>query len=113
MGNHNKKPAYLDAVKKRLEEHYSQPINEDAIARQAGVSVSKLQHDFPLFFGTSLQEYQTEMRINSAKNLLLDSNHSIKRIAREVGYKNGESFAHSFKKITGLPPSVYRKNLTR
>jgi AraC-like DNA-binding protein len=108
-----KRPVYLDAVKKSIEETYFNAINENALARQAGVSLSKLQHDFPLFFGSNLQDYQTEIRISSAKNLLQNSNEQIKRIAREVGYKSGESFANAFKKIVGMTPSAYRKNLSR
>jgi two-component system response regulator YesN len=103
---------YLLAVRKRIEENFKRTINETELANTAGVSVSKLQHDFPAQFGINLQDYQTEVRINKAKTLLTETNKAIKQIAREVGYKSGESFCRAFKKMTNQTPSEYRETPT-
>jgi transcriptional regulator GlxA family with amidase domain len=107
--NQPKIPAYLLAVKSHIERNFNQPLNVSELATLAGTSESTLQHNFPDAFGRSMQEYQTEIRINKAKHLLENSTYSIKSIAFQVGYKNAASFAHAFKKITGKKPSDFKK----
>jgi two-component system response regulator YesN len=111
MTVHADLPPYLNAIKKSIEDGYKYPLNEEKLARQAGVSLSKLQHGFKSFYCSSLKDFQVSIRIRVAKELLrCNRQYSIKRIAIEVGYKSGESFANVFKKITGVTPSHFRDN---
>jgi AraC-like DNA-binding protein len=111
MVKKNSQPAYIDAVKKSIEANFKHPLNIHYLAKLAGVSESTLQHQFPDAFGVTMQEYQTDFRIKIAKYLLEDTDHAIKYIAQNVGYKSAPSFSHAFKKITGKKPSDYRKEV--
>jgi AraC-like DNA-binding protein len=59
--------------------------------------------------GMSVKEYQIEMRIKKAKNLLLYSSKSISEIAIECGYNNVFFFSRQFKQKTCTLPSDFRK----
>ena len=45
-----------------------------------------------------------------AKELLDDSDYSIKKIAEKVGYLNVSHFIQNFKKTYSITPDKYRKN---
>ena len=53
-----------------------------------------------------------EFHIKKAKELLSNTNHSIKDISRMVGYTDSNYFAKIFKRLVGEIPSKYRENLT-
>ena len=49
-----------------------------------------------------------ETKGKKAKELLSNTNHSIKDISRMVGYTDSNYFAKVFKRVTGVIPSEYR-----
>jgi len=59
--------------------------------------------------GKSIREYINEALMFKAKNILLNSNHSISQIAYELGFEYPQSFSRLFKSKTGLSPNNFRK----
>ncbi|MEV0367914.1 AraC family transcriptional regulator [Nocardia fusca] len=53
-------------------------------------------------------ELRDETLCDLACDLLSNSDHSISRISRTLGYKDAASFTIAFKRWRGMPPSVYR-----
>lgn len=51
----------------------------------------------------------TELRIQNAKNYLIQTNYDIAEVASAVGYNDLKYFSKLFKKTTGLNPSEFRK----
>lgn len=60
-------------------------------------------------FSTTFKQYVTKLRIQKAKDLLLNTKKSISEIYEEVGYNNNRTFFVDFKKSTDMTPSQYRK----
>ena len=63
--------------------------------------------------GMSFFEYINQLRISKAREMLESTNKqqmNVIEIAYAVGFNNKVSFNTAFKKITGLTPTVYRKN---
>lgn len=58
--------------------------------------------------GISLMNYIMEVRVEKAKDLLLQTEQKINDIAASVGYEDTRYFAKVFKKIAGESPSEYR-----
>ena len=54
-------------------------------------------------------DYIANLRVDEAKNLLLNTNMSVNDIALNVGYLNSSSFIRRFKQITGLTPVQFIK----
>ena len=49
------------------------------------------------------------MRINKAKELLVNTNFSVMEIAVMVGYSSNSTFTRAFHNITGMTPKAYRE----
>lgn len=67
-----------------------------------------LRHGFKRAFGCSPRDMMLRLRIQHAKNLLLESNLSIKEIADRCGYQRQHEFARAFRQHTGAAPTVWR-----
>jgi AraC-like DNA-binding protein len=59
--------------------------------------------------GLSCSEFIQQIRLDKAKELLINTNHSIYEIAFRVGYSDANYFSRSFSKIYGYPPSHCRQ----
>ncbi len=79
------------------------------VARDLGISYSTLRRLFRQHTGMSLKQYQTEVRIRRACELLRNSDKSVKEIAGHLGYNTAFHFSAQFQKSTGLAPSHWRE----
>jgi hypothetical protein len=68
-----------------------------------------LRHGFKRIFGMSPTELLMSLRIQHAKNLLLESNMNIKEIAYRSGYHRQNEFARAFRQHTGVSPTAWRE----
>ena len=91
-----------------INEHYTTPIKLDNIARQFGVSVSFLSHEFVKYTGRSVYDYVLYRRVLLAKELI-SSGRPLNEVAYHCGFNDYSSFLRSFTKMTGMSPSAYRK----
>jgi len=82
-------------------------VNE--LAKEAGMSASKLKTLFKKVYGKALFEYFQERRMLKAKTMLLSSHYSVKEAAFEFGFKNISNFTLAFKKQFGLLPHEFTK----
>lgn len=84
-------------------------ISIEELALEVGLNRTKLQYGYKLVYGSSINDFQIERRIDKAKQLLLTTDKQVKAIARLSGYKNSSSFVVKFRKITGFTPLQFRK----
>lgn len=67
-----------------------------------------LRHGFKRAFGCSPREMMLRLRIQHAKDLLLESSLSIKEISARCGYQRQHEFARAFRHHTGTSPTSWR-----
>lgn len=67
-----------------------------------------LRHGFKRAFGCSPRDMMLRLRLQHAKNLLLESSLSIKEIAQRCGYHRQHEFARAFRQQTGAAPTEWR-----
>lgn len=75
------------------------------LSRIAGINEYKLKKGFKETFNLSVFEYLSDVRLENAKNDLLEKKKSITEIAFELGYSSLQHFSSAFKKKFGVPPS--------
>lgn len=92
-------------------EHYSEDISIDDYAQNNHVSVSWFIRNFKQCTGSTPMQYILSKRIYNAEILLHDSTYNVTEIAEIVGYDNPLYFSRIFKKVKGISPSEYRKNI--
>lgn len=71
----------------------------------SGINSSKLKHDFKIVHGTTIFKYITKVRMEKAKELILEKNYNISETSYCVGYKHAQHFTVAFKKTYGYLPS--------
>ena len=91
-----------------INNHYTTSIKLETVARQFGVSVSFLSHEFVKYTGRSVYDYVLYRRVLLAKELIA-SGRPLNEVAYQCGFNDYSSFLRSFTKMTGMSPSAYRK----
>ena len=99
-------------LKEYVENNYIYDISMQEAAEEMGYSDAYFSKLFKQYFNQNFTAYLTEYRIKKAKELLSNTNHSIKDISRMVGYTDSNYFAKIFKRLVGEIPTKYRENLT-
>lgn len=94
-----------------IEAHYQETITLTELANRFHFNASYLSTYFSTHQGIGLSEYLTEVRIEKAKMHLRNSRIPISEISDLVGYDNHSYFCKVFKKVTGMSPSKYRKQM--
>lgn len=101
----------IDKATIYFSEHYNENISIDEYAENNHVSVSWFIRNFKQYTGFTPMQYILSKRIYNAEILLQDPSHNVTEIANMVGYENPLYFSRIFKKIKGISPSEYRKNI--
>ena len=86
----------------------SWPLKE--LADRVALAPNYLAGLFSAEFGRGPHEYQTERRIARAKQLLATSDLTVTAIALEVGFSSGQHLSRTFRQLTGVTPSAYRRD---
>ncbi len=93
-----------------LEAHFTDTdISNGKLAEKCGISEIYFRQLFGRRFGISPKQYIIDMRIRKAKQLLLSSAVSAAQIAEQCGFTNPYHFSRTFKSVTGLTPTAYRR----
>ncbi len=103
----------LVRCKEYLDSHYMDEIGLDQVAEKYYFNPSYFSTLFKSTFDKTFSEYLIELRMDKAKQLLLESGKKVKEIAMEVGYRDANYFVRSFKKYYGITPEECRKQKCR
>ncbi|MDR2900401.1 MAG: response regulator [Treponema sp.] len=90
-----------------VHEHYAEPIQLSSAAEAAKVSSTYLSRLFSEYIQCTFIDYVTALRIEEAEKLIREARMNIKEVAFAVGFQDANYFSKIFRKITGLPPSLY------
>jgi AraC family transcriptional regulator len=99
------------AVVRYLEENVAKQISLATLAGLAQLSPFHFCRVFKQSFGMPPHRYHSHRRIERAKTLLARGTRSVTDIALEVGFSETSSFTATFRNITGLTPTSYRRSL--
>ena len=111
----------IDNIKKRhadsiiakaiefINENYTKDINLADVSKYVAVSPYYLSKLFKSERAQNFIEYLTDLRIEAAKKMLMDSEMSAKEVCYAVGYSDPSYFSKVFRKITGLTPVEFRE----
>lgn len=95
-----------------INENYNSNINMALVSNEVSMNYTFFSETFKEITGESFVDYLKNIRINMAKKLLRSSNMPITKVSLEVGFNDDKHFSKTFKVITGVTPSEYRKNHT-
>ena len=105
--------ALLRRVRDRIDREYAQPLDVEALARDAHMSAGHFSRQFRLAYGESPYSYLMTRRIERAMALLRRGDLSVTEICFEVGCASLGTFSTRFTELVGMPPSAYRRHAAR
>jgi LacI family transcriptional regulator len=92
-----------------LSDHLQERITVTTLCRELRVARRTLERKFREHYRCTPWEMLCQLRINQAKQLLAGTNHPVSLVADLCGFHEPEQLAVVFKRLTGMPPSHYRK----
>jgi two-component system response regulator YesN len=92
-----------------LSSHYAENITLALLASLFHINKSYLCQLFKSQTGKNLNNYLTRIRIEKAKDLLLNPENNIYLVGNLVGFPNPSYFTQTFKNLVGSTPSEYVK----
>lgn len=95
-----------------MRQHCTERISLTDVAESVYVSQWHLSKLINRHMGQSFLDLLGSMRIERAKELLLDPAMRVHAVAEAVGYSDVAHFSKSFKKIVGKTPGEYRASLS-
>lgn len=99
----------LRRVRDRIDREYAQPLNVEALARDAHMSSGHLSRAFKRAFGEAPYSYLMTRRIERAMALLRRGELSVTEVCFAVGCSSLGTFSTRFTELVGVPPSTYRR----
>ena len=87
------------------------PLDPAAAAQHAGISPSHLRRLLKKETGKNLSQHLKTLRVEAAKQLLLESPLNTNELAWRVGYSSAPHFCTLFKKETGQTTTEYAQSL--
>lgn len=91
-------------AKRVIEATIDQPFTIKELSRKVAMNECYLKKGFKALLGKTIHEYQQELRIARAKELLVQPGLSVSDVANSLGYSSISHFSTAFKKATGMKP---------
>jgi AraC-like DNA-binding protein len=107
------RPHVLTKALDYIERGLSEPLTNQSVCAQTGLSVTHFNRLFRTSMGMPPMKYVVRQRVAWAKRLLKTTSLSIKEVARTIGYENQLYFSALFKNHEGIPPKEYRASLLK
>ena len=100
----------IDQAIRYIDSHFTDPeISMSAIAESIDLSTTRLSLSFKERMGMTPSDYLTLLRCERARDLLENTDQTIREISTLVGYYDAGSFIRRFKQVTGETPLQYRR----
>ncbi|MCI9168764.1 MAG: response regulator [Dorea sp.] len=96
-------------AKRYISDNYYKPLTLEMVSKEIGFNATYFSSMFKKETDMNFSEYLKKIRIDNAKNLLLNTENSVEDISYAVGYSDIKYFSRLFKKLTGVTPTEFRK----
>lgn len=106
-------PAGLAAALEQFENNLAEPITPARLARQAGLTPTRLARLIRRFFDLTPSQFITQTRLAAAARLLRETNQRVAEIAAVCGFYDQSAFSRAFRSAMGVTPTAYRKAMRK
>jgi YesN/AraC family two-component response regulator len=94
-----------------IQENYNKNLNMAVVSNHVSMNYSLFSYIFKQYTDMNFVNYLKTIRINEAKRLLEETDRKIYEISNLIGYENEKNFMKIFRKVCGVSPSEYRRNI--
>ena len=104
-------PAAVSSAKQFIQTHVDEPITLAQVVQHVRVSRFYFCKLFKKATGLNFTDYVSRVRVEKAKNLLLNPNARVSEVAYEAGFQSLTHFNRIFRKVVGESPTEFRRQL--
>jgi len=108
----NTEPPLVLRAREYIEKHKSEELSLADVARAAGASIFHFCKVFHKSTGLKFTDYLARVRLEDARNRLLNPNLRVSEIAYDVGFQSLTQFNRTFKRVFGQSPTEFRTGLS-
>ena len=101
----------LEKVRQHLESHFSEDFSLEKLAEMAGLSKNYLCRTFRQYTGQTVFEYIIGQRLQQAMMMMRHTDDKMFAIAWRCGFHDLSYFNRTFKRLTGVSPAAYRRQI--
>lgn len=112
MEKRNAEPPLVAKARDYIDKHKTEELSLSAVATAAGASVFHFCKVFHKATGLKFTDYVARVRVEDARNRLLNPNARISEVAYEVGFQSLTQFNRTFKRVFGESPSDFRAHVS-
>jgi len=105
-------PPLVLKAREYIEQHKSEEFSLADVAKVAGASVFHFCKVFHKTTGLKFTDYVARVRLEDARNRLLNPNLRISEIAYDVGFQSLTQFNRTFKRVFGQSPTEFRSRVS-
>jgi AraC-like DNA-binding protein len=87
-----------------LKRNFKEPVQVDELATRAHMSPSTFRQHFRVITGTSPLQFQKQLRLQEARQLMLNQNVDASNASGLVGYESPSQFSREYSRLFGEPP---------
>lgn len=103
----------IQRARKFIEDNFAEELNLKQVAKAVHTSTFYFCKIFKKATGITFTEYLTRIRIEKAREMLVNPHTRISEAAFAVGFQSLSQFNRAFKKILGESPTEWRRKLPR
>lgn len=112
QARHGTRNACVVRAIRMFEENLELPLRPVEVAARLGISARQLERLFDRHLGTSPKRYAMELRLNRARNLIVQTEQSVAEVAMASGFTSTSHFSRVFRARYGVSPAAQRARLT-
>jgi AraC-like DNA-binding protein len=94
-----------------LRENYTQALRIEDLAAQANMSTSSFHEHFRAVTAMSPLQFQKQLRLQQARQLLINEAVDAATAGHRVGYESPSQFSREYSRLFGAPPATDRRRL--
>lgn len=90
-----------------IKDNFSQSINMKNLSKNIGMSESSFYNNFKKITTMSPLQFQKKIRLEEAKQMLINQNLDAAQVAFEVGYESPSQFSREYSRMFGMSPKAH------
>ncbi len=95
-----------------VKDNIGDKLSVHELSQSVGMGPAKLQTGVQHIFGETVNSLIVRLKMEHARELLLNTNLSISEIVYSIGFSSRSYFSKKYKEVYGLLPSDFRKKIT-
>lgn len=99
----------IEKITHYIENNVNKALSVESICSALFISKNCLYKSIREYYGCTVNEYITDLRLEAAKARLCETNETVYAVCESSGFDNCTYFSKLFKRKTGLTPTEYRR----